>query len=333
MTSTIREPSDDAAAHPVERRREPVGEQPAFLLGAPRSGTSLVFKALCLHPDASFVSQWVQRFPRLRFLAVLDRVGRWSRRLQQRAWFPSGNAYAYGRDRSLAERLYPAPAEGEPVFAAAGIPVALVQDRPEVGPEIRRLRRSFRSIRRWSGGRVLVVKRIANNRRVPLLDVAFPHARYVEIVRDGRAVALSISRVNWWGPRPVWWLGQSPHDWEASGGDPLELTARHWVTELDTLEAGSADISPNRYLRIRYEDVVDAPIPTFRQVAGFFGLDPDHPEWLRRLELLQLPDNNQKWRDGLSDADVATIEAVQRDHLRRNGYVVGSAGDQLDGVE
>ena len=333
MTSTIREPSDDAAARVVERRREPVGEQPAFLVGAPRSGTSLVYKALCLHPDASFVSQWVQRFPRLPALAILDRCGRWSRRLQQRAWFPSGNAYAYGRDRSLAERLYPAPAEGETVFAAAGIPVAHVQDRPEVGPEIRRLRRSFRSIRRWSGGRVLVVKRIANNRRVPLLDVAFPAARYVEIVRDGRAVALSISRVNWRGPRPVWWLGQSPDDWAAAGRDPLELTARHWVTELDVLEAGSAEISPNRYLRIRYEDVVEDPIPTFRQVAGFFGLDPDDREWLRRLDLLELPDNNQKWRDGLSDADVATVEAVQADHLRRHGYAIGTQGGLRDGRE
>ncbi|MBV9253816.1 MAG: sulfotransferase, partial [Actinobacteria bacterium] len=38
-------------------------EQPLFLVGAPRSGTSLLYKALCLHPDAAYISNWVNRFP------------------------------------------------------------------------------------------------------------------------------------------------------------------------------------------------------------------------------------------------------------------------------
>lgn len=295
-------------------------EQPAFLLGAPRSGTSLVYKALCLHPDAAFISQWVQRYPRITALSVVDRLARLSRRAQQWAWFPEGNAYAYGRKRSLVERLYPAPAEGETVFARAGVPVALVEHPPVVGPEIQRLQRAFRSIRRWNGGSVLVVKRIANNRRVPLLEVAFPDARYVEIVRDGRAVALSISKVNWWGRHPVWWLGQSPDDWAAAGGDPLELAARHWKVELETLEAGAASVSPDRYLRVRYEDIIDDPATSLQAVAEFVGLDPNDAEWLRKLDELDLPNQNQRWRQSLAEDDVATIEAVQAEHLARHNY-------------
>ena len=299
-------------------------ERPAFLLGAPRSGTSLVYKALCLHPDASFISQWVQKYPRFTPLAVLDRPARLSARLQRRSWFPSGNAYAYGRRRSLAERVYPAPAEGETVFAQAGVPVALVEERPSPSREIDRLRRAFRSIRRWSGGSVLVVKRIANNRRVPLLDAAFPEARYVEVVRDGRAVALSISKVNWWGRRPVWWLGRSPDEWAASGEEPLELSARHWVVELDTLQQGSAQVAADRYLRVRYEDLIADPVPTLQRLAEFFGLAPDDEAWLQRLEAIPFPNQNQQWRDQLDDRDVAIVEAVQSEHLTRHGYELDS---------
>jgi len=299
---------------------ETSSESPAFLLGAPRSGTSLVYKALCLHPEAAYISQWVQRFPRLPALAALDRVGRVSPERQRQVWFPSGNAYAYGRSRSLSERVYPAPAEGETVFTRAGVRVALVEEAPPVGPEIRRLRSVFRSIRKWNGGTVLVVKRIANNRRVPLLESAFPEARYVEIIRDGRAVALSISKVNWWGRRPVWWLGQSPNEWAEEGGDPLELTARHWMVELDTLERAAADIPEQRYLQVRYEDVVDEPIATLQSVARFIGLDPDDDEWLRRLRQLDFPNKNQQWRDKLSEDDISTIESVQRERLSAHGY-------------
>lgn len=300
-------------------------EQPAFLLGAPRSGTSLVYKALSLHPDAAFISQWVQRYPKIPALSVLDRVARLSKRAQEWAWFPAGNAYAYGRDRSLWERIYPAPAEGESVFRQAGISTALVEERPAVGREIEQLRRAFHSIRRWNGGSVLVVKRIANNLRVPVLDVAFPGARYVEIVRDGRAVALSISKVNWWGPGRVWWLGRSADEWEADGGDPLELTARHWVVELDTLAAASADISSDRYYRVRYEDIVEDPVPSLRAVAKFIGLDPDNADWVRQLENLEFPNKNQTWKDDLADADIATIEAVQGERLVQHRYPLMTA--------
>ena len=165
-----------------------------------------------------------------------------------------------------------------------------------------------------------MVKRIANNRRVPLLDAAFPHARYVEIVRDGRAVALSISKVNWWGRRPVWWLGRSPDEWAAAGEEPLELCARHWLVELDTIEQGASQIPADRYLRVRYEDVIDDPVATLQRLAAFAGLEPDDPTWLRRLEAIPFPNQNERWRDELSEGDVAIIENVQAERLARHGY-------------
>ena len=36
-----------------------------FILGPARSGTTLLYKGLCLHPEIAFISNWSARFPRL----------------------------------------------------------------------------------------------------------------------------------------------------------------------------------------------------------------------------------------------------------------------------
>ena len=38
-------------------------EAPVFLLGPARSGTSLLYKLLCLHRDVAFISNYVARAP------------------------------------------------------------------------------------------------------------------------------------------------------------------------------------------------------------------------------------------------------------------------------
>lgn len=35
----------------------------AFIVGAARSGTSLLYKVLCLHPQTAFISNWLARTP------------------------------------------------------------------------------------------------------------------------------------------------------------------------------------------------------------------------------------------------------------------------------
>ena len=99
-------------------------EAPVFLVGAPRSGTSLVYKALCVHRDASYISNWVRLFPAIPQLAVLNRAAVRLPELRRRAWFGGGdNAYVYGSRRPLWQRAFPMPVEGEPLYARAGVGV------------------------------------------------------------------------------------------------------------------------------------------------------------------------------------------------------------------
>ena len=309
----------DRTCAPVAARRvaRQAGDEPAvlFVVGAPRSGTSLLYKALCLHPDAAYVSNWLQRAPGLPMLAVLNRLGGTLPELRRQAWFggEDGNAYVYGRPRPARERLFPMPTEGEVVFRWCGI---------DDGPDLRQvasLHRTFRAVGRWAGCPVVVSKRIAHNRRIPLLAAMFPSARFVNLVRDGRAVAASLSRVDWWERSTVWWYGRTPGHWRAEGRDPWELCATHWVRELACVDQGLAAVPPDRRMDLHYEALVEQPIGVLRQVAAFAGLR-DSQTWTGELARLRYPNRNDAWRK-LPAAVRDRIQAVQRDALRMYGYV------------
>src|SRR5262245_31061333 len=214
----------------------------AFIVGPARSGTSLLYKALCLHPDAAYVSNWVARYPGVPQVAVLNRLARAFPSRRPDAWFADrANAYVYGTARSLARRSFPTPVEGEPLYTRSGVARPGGPAPRSVAPATE-LPKAFATIRRFGGGSVLVSKRIANNLRVPLLADVFPQARFVFLVRDGRAVAASLSRVDWWPDSHVWWYGGSPRRWAAEGRDPWEICARNWVEELEQIGSGLAGV-------------------------------------------------------------------------------------------
>jgi hypothetical protein len=293
---------------------------PLFLVGVARSGTTLLYKALCLHPDVAYISNWSRRVPGLPFLALLNRVPPSFPETRRAVWFgpAAANAYAYGRSRPLWERMFPAPVEGEPVYRHSGFGQG--GRRPPDPDQLARLRRSFAALRRFAGGSLLVSKRIANNQRIEALAAAFPDARFVHLIRDGRAVAYSLSRVDWWEDDVVWWYGDTPRRWREEGGDPWELCARHWVRELAAIEEGLRAIPPDRRLEVRYEELVERPVATVKRVASFAGLK-DHDRWAEELARLRYPNRNEAWREKLPADVSARIERLQLGDLRRLGHV------------
>ncbi len=290
-----------------------------FLLGAARSGTSLLYKVLCLHRDAAYFNNWLRRIPGNPSLSITNRVARHGGDIRRRVWFGDGsNAYVYGRRRLVGERLFPMPVEGEPVFAACGVPERGPMPADTTTAE-QALRRTVAGVLRWGGGSVFLNKRIANNRRIMLLAQAFPNARFIDITRDGRAVASSLARVDWWQDSIVWWYGDTPAAWERSGGDPWKLCARNWVEEVRAIDAGLAEIHADRVLRLTYEQFVGDPTSVLTQVADFARLAYD-PSWLSEVERLSFPNRNEGWRAQLDGDVISRIENVQADELRQRGY-------------
>ncbi|MCP4804563.1 MAG: glycosyltransferase [Proteobacteria bacterium] len=89
----------------------------------------------------------------------------------------------------------------------------------------------------------------------------YPEARFIHVVRDGRAVSRSLTRQAWSDPstgKPVWYCAN------------LTGASRYWAQVVASIRQQSSAVS-GRYLEIRYEDLVSEPAATMRRVLAFLG--------------------------------------------------------------
>lgn len=293
------------------------GEHVAFLVGAGRSGTTLLYKLLCLHPQVAYISNYENRlawFPGgLPARAV-------SRRLDAKlhAWFNRGGN-AYFIDRPWLKKLFPTPNEGEALFRASGVPLFPKPGELPDRATAERLRRRFERMRRRANAAVFLSKRTANNRRIPYLSTVFPAARYVHLVRDGREVTQSLSAVEWWDGHTVWWDGRTPVEMERSGESRLSICARNWVRELEELRAQLQAIPPGRLLELRFEDLLREPIVQLERVVRYLGLEFTQ-QYHAAIASLQLRPVRARWGSEWDDQQLETVLRETRPMLRQLGY-------------
>ncbi len=293
------------------------GARVAFLVGAGRSGTTLLYKLLCLHPQVAYISNYENRFRWFPDgLACRAVAGRTNAKL--RAWFKQGGN-AYFVKRPWLQRLFPTPHEGESVFASCGVPLFPAPDYLADESTAMCLRRRFERLRRGAGAPVFLSKRTANNRRLRLLATIFPNARYVHLVRDGREVAQSLSTVEWWNGHTVWWDGRTALEMERAGEPRLAICARNWVRELEAVRAQLAQISPDRVLELRFESLLKDPMRELERVLGFLGVD-SRTSYRDAIESLQLRPAPGKWQSDWGNEQLACVLDEVQPMLHELGY-------------
>ncbi len=291
---------------------------PMFIIGAGRSGTTLLYRALCMHPDTAWISNYLAHQPNLSWLTKLNRISHMVPALPRLTWF-GHSARTSAKRKNPLMRVLPMPVEGESVYEKCDIPRFPAADWRISDSEIACLKKEFETIKKHQNAEVFISKRTANNRRISQLYKAFPNARFVHIVRDGRAVASSLIRTPWWNDHQVWWWDERPaKEWENEGRQPLEMGAINWLEEMKVIETGLQEVPKSKVLEIRYEDLVSDPIALMTQVGECFGLGVD--KWRGIVSSLQITDQNIGWRSRLNDGEKNMIWAIQKDTLEKYSY-------------
>jgi hypothetical protein len=97
------------------------------------------------------------------------------------------------------------------------------------------------------------------------LDNLFPEAKFLHIVRDGRDVACSYRDL-------VQTKGLYAPDLPSS----VCGAAIHWRINLNKIQKSFTKIRPDRVLTVRYEDLVQEPREILEQICSFLGLEFDN---------------------------------------------------------
>jgi len=186
--------------------------------------------------------------------------------------------------------------------------------------------RSFFETRARVQGKPVFVHKFTGWPRAGFIRAAFPGARFIHVVRDGRAVVASDLQVSWWrgylGPehmhRPM--APEYREEWEASGRSFAVLAAAGWKSAMDAYGAARALTPQGQWLDVRFEDVLADPQARFKEMLEFVGLEAN-PAFERTLARTRFRgDRADAFRRSLGPATVALLDASLSGHLRAWGY-------------
>jgi omega-hydroxy-beta-dihydromenaquinone-9 sulfotransferase len=266
--------------------------KPILIIGAPGSGTTLLFQTLCSHRDLAYITHNMLRAGILRHGRLVGDQRKALLILQNlihrdpASNLPLGDALwvKYFRDYNyMAENDY--SEEMAAYFRKKVLQVQKLWGRPR-----------------------FVDKTLVNCFRVRLLNLIFPDAKFIHIIRDGRAVAFSIlNKIEIAGDRfALFDVGFKDILGDKYRPERSELYnyGLAWTEFVRRGKEASA-VAKGRYYEVRYENLITEPHNELKNVADFCELD-----WYKEFEEKIPPTQNmnEKWKQKASKEQRIDLE-------------------------
>lgn len=170
--------------------------------------------------------------------------------------------------------------------------------------------------------------------RMGYLHAAFPDARFIHIVRDGRAVVNSIMQIDFWegwkgtkGWRGLDMSEAQRQRWNESGQSFVTLAAMELSDMLDAMVLAADLVPAHQFLELSYETLCADPVASFEMVTSFCELAMPR-EFERSVIDFGFRNSNDKWRQDLTELQQRQLEAELVPHLERWGYRLAFGDDR-----
>lgn len=168
--------------------------------------------------------------------------------------------------------------------------------------------------------------------RLGYLHEIFEDAKFIHILRDGRAVASSLLHVSFWrgwlGPQS-WRAGlltaEDQAVWESYDRSFTALAGLEWRIQMRAMEAARPALDPKSFYEVRYESFCRQPMETLRRVLDFAEL-PVPADFEREVKAARIS-TSDRWRDELTVGQQAILNDLLREDLLRHGYDDGARAE------
>lgn len=286
-----------------------VGRNPAlFVVGCPRSGTTLLQRMLDHHPQMA-VANDTHFIPRALERTRPDTI----------------NELIQGRDLRLDEQLV-AGVRDYHRFTRLGLSEQEVNKALEGADTYQQLiSRLYDGFGKQQGKPVAGEKTPDYVRHLPLLHGMFPEARSIHIIRDGRDVGLSL--LEWAGEK------KGPGRFSLWNEQPVAVGALWWQWQVQAGREAAEILGPGTHLQVHYEDLVDRPQEVLCRITDFLRL-PFHSAMLSYHEGRARPNSGLSakqawlpptsglrcWKTDMRERDVILFELLAGELLNDLGY-------------
>ena len=281
---------------------------PFFIIGAPRSGTSLLSRMLNHHDDIAvpFETDIIKNFH-----GILS------------AYEPLSNTC---NQRRLVEDILDLPTMQD-VTPAINIDNVMAEIHGTHFQDV--FEGILNSWTHLQGKHLWGEKSVTNVLFSDTLLDLFPRAKYIHIIRDGRDVSMSLQRAPF-GPKTTF------------------TAALRWRQLVELSFSIRDRVPDDQYLALRYEDLLDQPKQQLQRVCDFLGEPyrksmlrfsenntpcPSDPVNDANLQKALMPNNKYKWKRLLLKPEVELIESAVGPTLKKCGYSLSTKQRPLSDPE
>jgi omega-hydroxy-beta-dihydromenaquinone-9 sulfotransferase len=293
--------------------------KPIIIVGTGRCGSTLFHRLLARHPQMMWLSPLCYKYPHKpgwNRMAVAAMDNPLLRRLFGDRIRPGENyrfwdKYAYGFSEPCRDLV-----------------------RSDVSARVKKqVRAAFEPMLTPKRNRLLI--KITGWPRIGFLNEIFPDARFIHVLRDGRAVASSLLHVSFWkgwhGPQS-WRAGLlSPEDqalWESYDRSFTALAGIEWRIQMRAMEAARRAIDASLFHEVKYESFCEEPVEHFRRVLDFVEI-PWTEDFEEEIRAASIKSTSNRWRDDLAPGQQVILDDLLAEDLRRYGYGDAEATEAL----
>lgn len=284
------------------------GPQPIIILGAGRSGTKFLRSLLAVSPECKNIP------------------------------YDINYIWRFGNEATLDDEL------------------SIAQLSPEIKKYIRSQIDRYTSDSNNQHNKFVIEKTVSNTLRVAFVNAVFPHAKFIHLIRDGRAVTESAMR-QWQEPPNQQYLMQKlkyfpwrnyayaikyvsnivkrkvfgqieSYTWgprykniseDVRSKTLAEVCAIQWRECVERCMSQLATLPSNRYIEVRYEDLVSSP-RTIKDLCSFIGIS-EIDMILKNYHDTVEDSNIGKWQTNLDEEAAKSILNEISPLLEQLGYV------------
>ena len=297
-------------------------EKPIFIIGVPRSGTTLVQAILSVHPDLAWMSQndidnWLSQTEKHQVINYYQ----WLKTNNKKIPTSDEALYVLGKNLGPGLKNFPIipgnseiPIEGDH-FWRKNFGVEYVEDVP-LDNKIAIVKEIANIVEKKQKYR-FVNKAPQNSMRMFALYKIFPDAKFINVVREPRAIISSMIKRH--EDEGEFLTGYpNPNKFEFDELTLVEKSAFRYNQILNYIYDFGILLDEHNFLTVFYEELVKDPKKNIKKILDFCELEASE-NFEKKIPPIE-PDNNKKWHETLSETDEKTISKMLKSILKKTMY-------------
>ena len=296
--------------------------KPIFIIGVPRSGTTILYDMMACHKDLAFFSH--RDFKQMLSKEFMEFQYLRRRLFEIRRWQFSREGFEVRITTS-----FETPHEVG-LFWNKWIEKSWARAYDVNESSRKGLRAGVIKVLEKKKKKRFLNKNPAHSIKIEYLNEVFPGAIFVNVIRDGRPVVCSMTRGNRNFKNPNGYFGLPLRKNNQMNFDLLERHAKQWIEVNEEIQRAKNNLEKGQYYELKYEELMSFPKKTIENIFKFCELE-DYDIFNKEFHRMsdsgnlqkiseKMSSTNDKYKEELTTSEIQRLDEIMKESMIRFEY-------------